>query len=260
MRDVEEAIRYGVDHLSCYSMILDPSSPLAGSIESGKVPPQADEAVDLEMARTASERLGRAGYRHYVSCASCGFDFALPGHECVYEYRHWAAPQIEYVGLGPAAFSYAAGAIYCNDPRPEAYARKVEEGVLPVVSGRRLDRSDEMSRYMVLGVKCLSVGKGPFREIFGVEMEDVFGDQIDSLSGMGLIEHDSTALRLTELGRYYVDNVSEAFYGDRTRGLPQPLEEDIEDIASMAIPPPPTPGGGTGRGCAAAEGRRRAVT
>jgi oxygen-independent coproporphyrinogen-3 oxidase len=212
---------------------LDSESRLTQLIHGGKVPPQPEEEVDIMMSQTALAYLGKAGYRHYASCASCGYDLAQPGKECVYEYRHWAAPQIEYLGLGAGAFSFIRGHIYCNLSTVEAYSALVRKGHFPVVAGKKLTLADKMSRYMVLGAKCLAVETSPFEERFGLPLRQVFQEPLQRLSAWGLVEDDGSTIRVTERGKLYGDNISKAFYDKAYYLMPHPLEPDIQKLSEQ---------------------------
>ncbi|RME57127.1 MAG: radical SAM family heme chaperone HemW, partial [Caldilineae bacterium] len=61
---LEEALALAPEHLSLYSLIVEPNTPLHHWVEGGRVPsPDEDEAA--AHYEWAMERLGRAGYVHY---------------------------------------------------------------------------------------------------------------------------------------------------------------------------------------------------
>jgi oxygen-independent coproporphyrinogen-3 oxidase len=217
-------------------MVLDPTSPLARSIEKGTIPQQPDEETDMEMSRAALRFMRARGYTHYASCASCGHDFARAGKECRYEKLHWGAPQVEYLGIGPGAYGFVNGWIYCNHHTLRSYDQAVRAGMLPVVAGKQLTPADKMSRFMVLGIKCMRVSKAAFTARFGIDLHQVFGEQLAQLtSWWGLLEETDEDVAVTEQGRLFIDNVSKAFYNAANYRVPQPLEPDLQLLSARGV-------------------------
>src|SRR5262249_31191176 len=91
--DLRDALALDADHISTYRLILDPVGIMGRQIRSRRLPPQGEEALELEMGQLALDILQEGGYEHYGSCSSGGFDFAQSGRESVYETTHRAAPQ-----------------------------------------------------------------------------------------------------------------------------------------------------------------------
>jgi len=229
--DISKAIAQDFDHISTYSMVVDPDGGLGHQLASGKLPQQPDEEADLAMSLEAFERFGAAGLYHYASCASCGHDFARPGRESKYEVLHWGAPQASYIGIGPGAYGFVNDHIYCTLHNQAQYQRYLANGSIPVVAAKRLSRLDAMARYFVLGVKCVNVDFGPFRTRFGEDPMDVFREPIAWLNREGLAELTPSGLKVTQRGVLYMDNVSKAFYSPETKYCPQPLEHDIQALS-----------------------------
>jgi oxygen-independent coproporphyrinogen-3 oxidase len=225
--DLTIATQLDLDHISAYSMVLDPSGGLGRDIASAVAPPQPSEELDLAMSNVAFQILRRAGFHHYASCASCGHDFARSDRESSYERLHWAAPQAEYLGIGPGAYGYIGKTIYCNEHSLSRYVSLVRRDTSPVVAYRELGLTEQMARYFVLGVKCIAVALRPFELSFGRSASDYFARQFAWLTVNGLAEISDDSLILTDTGVLYMDNISKHFYTDEMRLVPQPLEEDM---------------------------------
>jgi len=171
------------------------------------------------------------GYYNYASCASCGFDFAPIGKECRYEISHWGAPQTEYLALGPGAFAFIRGYIYCTIYDLQIHRAQVHTGHFPILAGKRLTLEDQMSRFMVLGIKCMAVKKQAFRDRFGVEIDAIFQEPLHRLTKQGLVEVDDTTIRVTRKGHFYIDNISKTFYNSANYRVPQPMETDLQRMS-----------------------------
>jgi oxygen-independent coproporphyrinogen-3 oxidase len=221
--ELDRAVELEIDHISIFSLLLNPGTQLFKERLSAKVPPQPGEETEIAMYERAMEKLSQAGYRHYIV-----YDFALPGKECEYHSICWQVPQREYPGLGAGANSYLQGYLYTNINPLDQYIRALENDHLPVSFGRKLTREDEISRALVLGTKFLHVGKKEFKEQFGVEMDDVFGDIILRLENWGLITNNQDAIDITPKGMIYMSNVNKAFYGAEHKGKPQPIAVKLQ--------------------------------
>lgn len=96
-RDLEEALDWGPDHISFYSLTVEPGTPLAHRAARGSVLPDEDEAARWWLeGRDFLESSGLAAYE--VS------NFARPGAESVHNGRYWSLEP--WWGLGPSATSY----------------------------------------------------------------------------------------------------------------------------------------------------------
>ncbi|WP_431151324.1 coproporphyrinogen-III oxidase family protein [Acidovorax facilis] len=215
-RDLSAALSMPeVDHLSLYSLILKDST--------------TQPAAESEAAMTvlAHELIAPTGMLHYASCASGGFDFARPSHECVYEVRHWGAPQAEFLGLGPGALGFVGSSTSVNGLGLKEYFSALQARRLPLVSLTPAFGDEAMRRYFVLGVKTLKVGLAEFRAKFAVDPLTYFESEISRLAddGFAVVENDN--LVLTPLGRLFVDSVSTTFFSKGEALVPHPEEPEI---------------------------------
>ncbi|MDR2031982.1 MAG: radical SAM family heme chaperone HemW [Azoarcus sp.] len=91
LADLETALAFGVGHLSCYHLTIEPGTPFA---RHSPVLPGDDAAADMQEAIEA--RLGAAGFKHYEISA-----FARAGQQCRHNLNYWTFG--DYLGLGPGA-------------------------------------------------------------------------------------------------------------------------------------------------------------
>ena len=205
-------------HVSCYTLSLEDSRALPGV------------KADLEMAVLANQFFADRNFRHYASCASGGFDFMAEGYRCKYEYLHWAAPQTEYLGLGPAAFGCFGQSVSINFHMLDNYARTIASGRLPLLSLSTFDRVEAMHRFFVLGLKTLEIDFTVFKSIYNEDAEVLFRKEIDLLIENHLAIAGDNLLRLTQTGRYFVDQVCSLFYSNSQSDIDH--QETIDLIAA----------------------------
>lgn len=215
--DLREAVSAGADHVTAFRLHLAPGTALHRELRGEGADPLPSDGDALAMLREAEELLGSAGFEQYTA-----YDFARPGKSCLHHRINWRAPQGEYLGLGPGAFSYVQGHVFANTGDLAAYASAIRRGVLPVAIGCAVTPREEMARFLVLGLKCLAVSKAAFRERFGLTLSERFGAELRRLEAWGLVTEDDAHVRVTDKGRGYLANVSKAFYTPEQRGVPQP--------------------------------------
>lgn len=213
-KDLETAVNLNVDTISCYSLELPPS--VKKEKFSNVSLPSLEE--DIKMYYFVIDYLRDNGYRQYTIA-----DFSLPQKESSYVLNCWKAPQHEYLGLGASAHSFIGGYVFYNIASLKYYFEYIEKGQLPVLFGKRISIDEAMSRYFILGMKCISVNFRRFEEIFGTKAEKLYGTIFDDLKNKGLIKISQAQLRLTRKGLVYVDNISKSFYTPNNRGKPQPV-------------------------------------
>ncbi len=209
-------------HVSCYSLFLPDYSAQPTAVE------------DVEQAIIAQSILEDAGYAHYASCATGGFDYSKPGCECAYEKRHWGAPQASYAALGSGAIGFLSGRTTVNYHDPSRYIEAVEKGRSTIFLSSEPDRNELKRRFMVLGVKVLQVDLRQYEVVFKSSAQIDFEDEFRSLEEDGMIEVNATTMSLTNLGRYYVDQISEVFWSSEEQNTPHPETNALRAIEQRA--------------------------
>ena len=97
-RDIDEALKLNVQHISCYCLSYEPGTPLTRMLENGQVV-QTDEEVENMMYDMLCAELQAKGFEHYEVS-----NFALPGRQSRHNSSYWN--DTPYVGLGAGAHSY----------------------------------------------------------------------------------------------------------------------------------------------------------
>ncbi|HEY3413459.1 MAG TPA: radical SAM family heme chaperone HemW [Armatimonadota bacterium] len=192
------------EHISAYSLIVEPDTPFALWDGQGRLPKvsQDDEA---EMYETAIGTLTAAGYEHFEVSA-----FARPGKRSVHNAIYWRNE--DYLGFGVGAASYTDGERSTREGRLESYVQLAETGKDTIVSRERLDRRGQMGETMMMGLRILDgVNREAFASRFGADPCAEFAGEIAALSRQGLLEVTPDAIRLTHRGLFLANEVWEAF-------------------------------------------------
>jgi len=198
--DVEEAIRLGPEHLSCYGLTLEGLAEdvrLAKDVKRGRVR-VPDDAVQEEMGRLVRAALEAAGYARYEIS-----NFARPGFESRHNTLYWLGR--EYVAAGCGAHGFrrvgAGGVRYGNPRKPEAWLAAVEAGGPTEVERDEIDPAELFEERVFLGLR-LAEGVDlaeAAAETVGEVPEGVLA-QARALEAQGLVVREGSRVRCTDRG------------------------------------------------------------
>ena len=194
------------DHLSIYSLILEPGTPLTKQIERRIVQLPDDDLV-ADMFEETMDYLGRIGYEHYEISSWAIDESRESRHNKVY----WKAK--DYLGFGVGAVGCVGGTRWHNTARVEEYILKItsiarrhgEKQLLKEINDSEtlgndrlsivteeefLSMREQMNEMMFLGLRMKreGVSKFDFRRRFGLEMANVYEEEIQKLINLGLVE------------------------------------------------------------------------
>lgn len=192
---LDAAIALGVEHISAYSLIVEPGTPMAARVASGAAIVPDDDAVNA-VQRLAIDRLTAAGYHRYEIS-----NYARPGRECRHNLVYWNRG--DYLGLGCAAHSLLGGHRFHNPDALDEY----------LSGGRRLDEmvltpQDEMEETLMLATRTArGLDLGAWEHTFGTPFARGREKALDRLENGGMVEIGGGFLRLTTRGMEVQDAV-----------------------------------------------------
>lgn len=219
-RTLARAIALGPEHLSLYSLTIEPGTPLAVQVGRGESA-AADDDLAADLYELACERLAVAGYEQYeISNWARGINestnqrpFAIRHSPfvCRHNLVYWRREP--YLGFGAGAHSFEAEQRWWNVRPVPAYIRRMAQGRTPEAGREALDRRTALGEAMMLGLRLTVEGMpdARFRAQFGVGLDETFGDVIARLVGRGLLERLPDRVRLTPRGRLLGNHVFAAF-------------------------------------------------
>jgi oxygen-independent coproporphyrinogen-3 oxidase len=115
------AVDSGVDHISAYSLIVEPGTRLARQVRSGAVP-MPDDDVLADRYLLADAALTAAGFSWYEVSNWARDESARCRHNLAY----WTGG--DWWGIGPGAHSHVGGVRWWNVKHPAAYAAALSAG------------------------------------------------------------------------------------------------------------------------------------
>lgn len=194
-KSIDEILSLNPEHISCYGLKVEEGTPFYRDFESGKYD-YTDEDTFSDMYDILRNTLTKNGYNHYEIS-----NFSKDGYYSRHNTAYWKCD--EYYGVGAGASSYIDSVRYTN----EYDIHKYIEDFSAKSEIDTLNENDKMSEFVILGLRLLQDGvdTDEFREKFGKDIYDKFGDAINKHIVNGFIEKRENKLILSEKA-YYVSN------------------------------------------------------
>ena len=184
-KDLSNLLFLEPQHISFYSLTPCENTPLWNNLQGFCLP--SDEA-DRHMYHLAAKMLADYGYRHYeISNA------AKPGFECTHNINCWRHEP--YIGFGLGSHSFDGKKRWSNPIKFDDYFECVDPN-FEMLTNKELE-----SEAMILGLRLIDgVDELFFESKFGAKPTSLFEQQISKLVEEGLIEIESSRIKLTSLG------------------------------------------------------------
>jgi oxygen-independent coproporphyrinogen-3 oxidase len=195
-RSLDEVLAAEVDHVSAYSLIVEPGTALARRVQRGEVP-TPDDDVAAERYELIDDRLTAAGFDWYEVS-----NWAKPNAECRHNIAYWR--NAAWWGIGPGAHGHLEGRRWWNVKHPHTYAQRVNAGLSPMAEEEFLTADQRSLENLMLGLRMKA----------GISLDAVPAndDAIAALTEQGLLdpaalELEPSRLALTRRGRLMADHV-----------------------------------------------------
>ena len=219
-RTIDEALRLGTEHLSCYEVIYEDDTPLYEQLKAGQF--DVDEDLACDMYDRLVDRLAEAGFRQYeianfardtrtgeaaIPAASLP---EIPTFACRHNATYWRG--LDSYGLGPSASEYVRGLRSRNWANTTLYCEQLEKG-------RRAKEFAEalppLARAGELAAFGLRMNAGwplkEFQDRTGIDFASEWRTEMDDLIRRGWAEETPSSFRLTRQGLRFADAAAEKF-------------------------------------------------
>jgi oxygen-independent coproporphyrinogen-3 oxidase len=210
MENLKESIKKIIslkpEHISVYSLIVEPNTKMEELVNSKEVELASDEE-EREMYWYVKKTLEKNKYIHYEIS-----NFAKLGFESKHNLDCWN--QKEYIGVGLAASSYLENKRYSNIENLEEYVYNIEnkQQNLNLVLDENQDLEIQMNEYMMLGLRKIDgININEFKIKFGVNPIIKYCTKLEKLTKQHLIKIDESSIKLTNKGIDLANLVWEEF-------------------------------------------------
>jgi oxygen-independent coproporphyrinogen-3 oxidase len=200
-RELEEAAKLPITHISCYSLTYEKGTPLFNALKNKSIVPLEDETV-AEMYERAIDKLALRGFKQYEVS-----NFAKTGRRCRHNLSYWE--NNPYIGLGASAVSYIDGARMKNVSDVAEYIARVDEGKPLDESSEKLTPVKRARETAAVKIRTKDgIDFAWFREKTGYDFLELESKAVVDLLEQGLVKTTSTGIALKRKGFLHCDTVS----------------------------------------------------
>lgn len=200
--DLEQLCALKVPHISYYGLILEEKTALYQWVEQRRVE-MPDDAVQARHYERVITTLKAAGYEHYEIS-----NFALEGRYSHHNLIYWR--NLPYLGCGAGAHGRLENQRYANERSVKKYIEAVH-----------LQKTGLAYRYPFKALEdTFLMGLRLHEGVYVPPLENTHGfnllkryPELDLLLKREWVTYRDGWLRLTEVGRYFGNEVFELFYG-----------------------------------------------
>ena len=140
------AVATGADHVSAYSLIIEPGTRMAQRVRRGELAPTPDDEL-ADRYLLADDMLTGAGY-HWYEVSNWA---RTAGAECRHNLAYWRSQ--DWWGIGPGAHSHVGGVRWWNVKHPHRYAALLADGRSPGQAREVLDPATRHTERVLLELR-----------------------------------------------------------------------------------------------------------
>lgn len=194
LETLDNVCRLGVEHISCYSLIVEENTPIHSLIKSG-ILNAPDEDMDRDMYKAAKTVLRNYGLKQYEIS-----NFAKEGFCCEHNLIYWKNK--EYAGVGAGGHSKIDGKRFWNFSGLDEYIKNIGERKAAVEGNEDISIREDMWETIILGLRLNSgIGISDFNAKYGINFIEEYGNALSKLIKDSLIVVQDDRVRLTAKGQ-----------------------------------------------------------
>ncbi len=209
---LSKALGLEAEHLSLYSLIVEPNTPMARWVTEGTIA-APDEDLAADHYELAMQRLADAGYHHYevsnwAKKRPTDSD-TMPSLASQHNLLYWRNQ--EYLGIGPGAHSHLrlqdqasqpVGRRWGNRKPVPSYVKRIAQGDSVEEFHEQIDTRTAMGETMMLGLRLVDEGVGleRFAALHNLALTSAFKSEVNRLHAQGMLSIDSERVHLSKRG------------------------------------------------------------
>lgn len=204
-RSLDAAFELAPDHVSAYTLTVEPDTILGRQKRLGLFDPMPDDD-QASLIEHVTTRLADAGYARYEVSS-----YARPGQRAVHNSLYWTGAPYLGLGAGAHGFTFAsdrsAGRRYGNVKAPERYLA----GTFETYFDETQDRMDLLTDRLWVGIRpAWGVDLAALSEEFGLDVVAAFAPALDPFVARGLLEREGSRYAPTAAGFLFTDAIARA--------------------------------------------------
>ena len=194
------AFEFGIKHLSCYSLTVEPKTALEHFIKKGSHPPMDDELA-AQHFEVLLEETSAQGLTHYETCS-----FGHPDYFSKHNTSYWLGKT--YMGVGPSAHSFDGSKRSWNVSNNSKYIKALEVDKLPFES-EVLSVENRFNEYIMTGLRTIwGISLGKIEADYGVKIKDHLLQNSKKFISSNTLVIEDNHLKITTSGKFLSDGIA----------------------------------------------------
>lgn len=198
--DIEQALLLEPQHISCYSLTIEPQTVFGKWATTGKLKTIPDDLAANQF-EILMDRLQLAGYEHYEIS-----NFALPGFYSRHNSSYWR--QENYLGVGPSAHSFNQVSRQFNVRNNHHYLKGITQGTIPAEK-EVLTIENKINEFILTTLRTQwGTDLTGLKHKYGYDLAEQNSAYLQELMQQKLIVIENEVITLTRSGKLLADKIA----------------------------------------------------
>jgi len=199
-KNIDKAFQLKVNHISSYSLTVEPKTVFASMIQKKSIP-NVDDVKSAEQFEILMDRMLANGFLHYEIS-----NFCKEGFYSKHNSSYWLGKS--YLGLGPSAHSYNGIERQWNVKSNSKYISSLGGGVVPL-ENEILTTYQKYNEYILTSLRTMwGVDEKKIESDFSKDVYERYLKSVIEKINEGYVEKEAGRLTLTRKGKLYADKIS----------------------------------------------------
>jgi oxygen-independent coproporphyrinogen III oxidase len=199
MNNLKTALSLPINHISAYSLILEPGTILNKMVLDRTVKIQ-DDNHDADLYETTIDFLTDHGFNQYEVS-----NFSKHGFECRHNNSYWHYK--DYFGFGPSAHSFINGRRYWNFSSLKKYNFEIDGNGFAVASSEQLTDEQRLNEYVMLALRSRGIIINEMNTLLGSDWLSQKSNYLSQLEEEKLLMKENGLIKLTKAGYAVCDEI-----------------------------------------------------
>ena len=202
--NMEKAIALDVQHISCYSLTVEPKTALHSFIQKGKIQ-NIDSEKSAEQFEILMNEMAKYKFIHYEISNFCKED-CYSKHNSNY----WRGEK--YLGLGPSAHSYDGNSRQWNVKSNSAYIASLNKNIL-LFEKEQLTKSQKYNEYILTSLRTMWGADMDFiKKSFSENVFSHLEKEIKPFLNQEMLLKNKDKIFLTRKGKLFADKIASGLF------------------------------------------------
>jgi oxygen-independent coproporphyrinogen-3 oxidase len=199
-KNIEKVLSLNVQHISCYSLTIEPRTALHSFIKKGEIKNIDSEKSALQFNILMKE-MKKNNFIHY-EISNFGKEFFFSKHNSSY----WKGEK--YLGLGPSAHSYDRNSRQWNVSSNSAYINSLSKNKIPF-EREILTLEQKFNEYVMISLRTMwGIDLKFVKKNFGENLFSHLKKEIQKHFSEELISKEKEMVALTPKGKLFADKIA----------------------------------------------------